>query len=516
MDGEIPPQSLLRLRGVTKAFPGVLANDGVDIELLAGEVHALLGENGAGKSTLMGVATGTTTPDQGQILLRGHRVELGSPRQALLAGIGYVQQHVALIPTMTVAENMAVSLRATGERISTASAARRVNSLCAEYGMTLAVNSRVGDLSVADQQRAELVKALLRKPMVLVLDEPTTLLTPQEAKELGRLMRNLTTEGIGIFFISHKLEEVLEVSDRISVLRRGKMVGTVPAAGASREQLANMMIGELQVPPVSSHEHRPDSGAGRTLVLDARSICIDTDSVTTVTEATLDVAAGEILGIAGLEGSGQVELTEALAGVRPIASGEIHLSAERQDGRPIREWRRRGVAHIPADRLATGLVTDMTVLENLLLPRVGDSTFSRYGLIRRRATRRAGLALMKRFDIRGGGPDARAGQLSGGNQQKVVLARELAESPSVIVCCYATRGLDFRSSEWLHQEIRQRRDGGCAVVYASVDLEELLSLCDRVAVMHAGQIVGVVPADSATAESIGLMMGGVRQSDGQR
>jgi general nucleoside transport system ATP-binding protein len=309
MDGEIPPQSLLRLRGVTKAFPGVLANDGVDIELLAGEVHALLGENGAGKSTLMGVATGTTTPDQGQILLRGHRVELGSPRQALLAGIGYVQQHVALIPTMTVAENMAVSLRATGERISTASAARRVNSLCAEYGMTLAVNSRVGDLSVADQQRAELVKALLRKPMVLVLDEPTTLLTPQEAKELGRLMRNLTTEGIGIFFISHKLEEVLEVSDRISVLRRGKMVGTVPAAGASREQLANMMIGELQVPPVSSHEHRPDSAAGRTLVLDARSICIDTDSVTTVTEATLDVAAGEILGIAGLEDSGQVELT---------------------------------------------------------------------------------------------------------------------------------------------------------------------------------------------------------------
>lgn len=517
MDGKIPPQSLLRLRGVTKAFPGVLANDRVDIELLAGEVHALLGENGAGKSTLMGVATGTTTPDQGQVLLRDHVVDLGSPRQALLAGIGYVQQHVALIPTMTVAENMAVSLRATGERISTAAAARRVHSLCSEYGMRLGVTSKVGDLSVADQQRAELVKALLRKPMVLVLDEPTTLLTPQEAKELAGLMRNLAAEGIGIFFISHKLEEVLEVSDRISVLRRGKMVGTVAAAGASREQLANMMIGELKVQPASSQEHRSAAGAGRTLVLDARNVCITAaDGVTAVTDATLDVAAGEILGIAGLEGSGQVELTEGLAGVQAIASGEIHLCAERQDGRPIKEWRRRGVAHIPADRLASGLVTDMTVLENLLLPRAGESTFSRYGLIRRGATRRAGLALMERFDIRASGPDARAGQLSGGNQQKVVLARELAESPSVIVCCYATRGLDFRSSEWLHQEIRQRRDDGCAVVYASVDLDELLSLCDRVAVMHAGRIVGIVPARTATAEAIGLMMGGVRQSDGQR
>ena len=516
MEEAAPLQSLLRLQGVTKAYPGVLANDRIDVELLAGEIHALLGETGAGKSTLMGVATGVTTPDRGQVLLRGEPVHLASPRQALLAGIGHVQQHVALIPTMSVAENVAVSLRATGERINVADAARRVRSLCSQYGIALEVDSKVERLSVADQQRAELLKALLRKPMVLVLDEPTTLLTPQEAQELARLMTDLVADGIGIFFISHKLEEVLDVSDRISVLRRGQLVGTIAAAGATREQLANMMIGELQVAPAATASRtRPAGEVSRVVVLEARQVCIKSENgTTTVRDASLDVGLGEILGIAGLEGSGQVELTEALTGVHSIVSGEILLSGVRQDGKSIREWRRQGVAHIPADRLGSGLLTDLTVLDNLLLPRIGSPQFSRYGFIRQGAARRAGVSLMERFDIRAGGPDTQAGALSGGNQQKVVLARELAETPRVIVCCYATRGLDFRASEWLHNEIRERRNQGAAVVYASVDLEELLALCDRVAVMHAGEIVGVVPAATATAETIGMMMGGVKPDDG--
>lgn len=503
--------------GITKAYPGVLANDHISVDLQFGEVHALLGENGAGKSTLMAVTTGNTAPDQGQIYLRDEPVQLTSPRQALLAGIGYVQQHVALIPTMSVAENMAVSLRATGDRVGVAEAARLIEALCAKYGMSLDVHRRIAQLGVADQQRAELLKALLRKPEVLVLDEPTTLLTPQEASELTRLMSALADEGIGVFFISHKLEEVLGVADRISVLRRGRIIETVAASTATREQLAGLMVGDLVV----RNNHQFDSlllsgGEQRAVVLEANCVSVQSSlGGVAVRDATMTVREGEVLGIAGLEGSGQVELTEALAGVRDVSSGEILLLGKRQDSRPIREWRSSGVAHIPADRLANGFIPDMSIIENLLLPRLGDSGVSRYGMLRRRQMRRDANSLMTRFDIRGANIDTRAGGLSGGNQQKMVLARELAETPRVIICCYATRGLDFRSSDALHAEITRRRDQGCAVVYASVDLEELLSFCDRIAVMHAGEIVGVLSAAEATAEGLGLMMGGVKQSDGQ-
>lgn len=490
------------LEGITKAYPGVLANDEVTLDLLPKEIHTILGENGAGKTTLMGILSGLHRPDAGRILIGGEEVSFQSARDALAQGIGYVQQHFSLIPTLTVAQNAVLALRAGGVRISLAATADRMRALARRYGFDVEQDVPVEDLGVGDQQRAEILKALIREPSVLILDEPTALLTPQEAGELASLLRTLASEGVAIFLISHKLEEVLAVSDRVSVLRRGRHVETLPASQATKQRLAELMIGELRAP------NRATRLSGRTRAevrLQVDDLWVKGDRGSDAVQGvSFQVRAGEILGIAGIEGSGQVELTEALAGMRKATRGTVVIDGRRLD----RSGRKSTVAHVPADRLRSGLVRSLSVEENLVLPVADAEPFSRFGLLRPSAIRQRARDLIRRFDIRVHRPDVLAAALSGGNQQKMVLARELAGRPGVIVCCYPARGLDFAATEAVQQEIASRRDDGAAIVYASVDLEELLELTDRIVVLHRGRMAGEVPTSEATPEQLGLLMTG--------
>jgi simple sugar transport system ATP-binding protein len=490
------------LEEITKAYPGVLANDEVTLDLLPEEIHTILGENGAGKTTLMGILSGLHRPDAGRIVLRGEEVSFQSAREALAHGIGYVQQHFSLIPTLTVAQNAVLALRAGGVRISLAATADRMGALARRYGFDLEQDVPIEDLGVGDQQRAEILKALIREPSVLILDEPSALLTPQEAGELASLLRTLASEGVAIFLISHKLEEVLSVSDRVSVLRRGRLVETLRASAATKERLAELMIGELRTPDRSTQGRDEAAGDVRLRVED---LWVKGDRGSDAVQGvSFEVRAGEILGIAGIEGSGQVELTEALAGMRKATRGTVVIDGRRLD----RSGREETVAHVPADRLRSGLVRSLSVEENLVLPVADQEPFSRLGLLRHGAIRERARDLIRRFDIRVHRPDLLAAALSGGNQQKMVLARELAGRPGVIVCCYPARGLDFAATEFVQHEIASRRADGTAIVYASVDLDELLELTDRIIVLHRGRMTGEVTTSEATAEQLGLMMTG--------
>jgi simple sugar transport system ATP-binding protein len=493
---------LVVLEGITKAYPGVLANDEVTLDLQPREIHAILGENGAGKTTLMGVLSGLHRPDAGRILLDGREVSFDSARDALACGIGYVQQHFSLIPTLTVAQNAVLALRAGGVRISPAAAAERMQALARRYGSEVEQRVRIEDLGVGDQQRAEILKALIREPRVLILDEPSALLTPQEAAELASLLRQLAEEGVAIFLISHKLQEVLEVADRVSVLRRGRLVDTLRAPEGTRSKLAELMIGELRV-----RGSEPSTGASVSgdVRLKVEDVWVKSDRGSdAVRGVSFEVRAGEILGVAGIEGSGQVELTEALAGVRAAARGRVVI-----DGRELDpSGRETTVAHVPADRVRSGLVPTLSVSENLVLPVADDPPFSRFGFLRPGPIRERAEDLIRRFDIRVPRSDVQAAVLSGGNQQKVVLARELAGRPGVIVCCYPTRGLDFNATEAVQREIYSRREEGTAIVYASVDLDELLELTNRIVVLHRGRMTGELTTKDATAEQLGLLMTG--------
>lgn len=489
------------LEGITKAYPGVLANDDVTLDLYPNEIHTILGENGAGKTTLMGVLSGLHRPDAGRILLFGQEVSFESPRDALSHGVGYVQQHFSLIPTLSLAQNAVLALRAGGVRISPSSAAARMRALATRHGFRLEQEVPIESLGVGDQQRAEILKALIREPKVLVLDEPSALLTPQEANELASLLKALASDDVAIFLISHKLEEVLSVSDRVTVLRRGRLVQTLRASDSSRQHLAELMIGELRAREPAAHAGK--SAAPAVVRLQVDDLWVKSDrGADAVQGATFEVRSGEILGIAGIEGSGQVELTEALAGVRKAERGTVSI-----DGRERQASVRDGaVAHVPADRLRSGLVPSLSVEENLVLPVMDSAPFSRFGLINRRAIRKRASDLIARFDIRVASPDVLAETLSGGNQQKLVLARELAGSPGVIVCCYPARGLDFAAAAAVQREIKARREDGAAIVYASVDLDELLELTDRIIVLHRGQVTGNLVTADATAEQLGLLM----------
>jgi ABC-type uncharacterized transport system ATPase subunit len=497
---------LVRMDGITKAYPGVLANDDVSVDLQSGEVHAILGENGAGKSTLMGILCGLHRPDSGEVSINGSVVNMGSPRDALTLGIGYVQQHYSLIPTLTVAENVVLGRYAMGDKSNVKQVTQRLRELSERYRLGVELDVRVENLGVGKQQRAEILKALFAKPTILVLDEPTALLTPQEARDLVTFLQRLADDGVGIFLISHKLEEVIQAASRITVLRRGRKVTTVNAGETTPSLLAELMIGELS--HVALAQIRSSSSSGQTQ-LEVGGLHVKGDrGEQAVRDISFSVCAGEIVGIAGLEGNGQLELTEALAGVRQIESGTVRLSGRSLEGMDARSRRQAGVAHIPADRLRTGFVGAMSVAENLVLPRIEQRPYSRWGLVRGREIKRAAARLISYFDIRVARADVPAATLSGGNQQKMVLARELERDPKLIICCYATRGLDFAASESVKQEILRRRDGGAAIVYASVDLDELLAITDRIVALHRGQVTGEVVTTGATAEQLGLLMGG--------
>ena len=497
------------MRGITKRFPGVVADDNVDFDLQRGEVHALLGENGAGKSTLMNVLYGLYKPDEGEIYVKGKRVSFSSAKDAIDEGIGMVHQHFMLIPVMTVAENIVLAQEPvrSGVLLDFDAARERVRHLSQTFNFAINPDARVENISVGQQQRVEILKALYRRADILILDEPTAVLTPQEAGELFGILRTLVREGMSVIFISHKLNEVLEIADRVTVLRRGKRIDTIPREGATEEGLARMMVGREVLLRVEKSTAQP----GDTL-LEVRQLSVNDDrGLPAVRDVSLEVKAGEIVGIAGVEGNGQSELIEAITGLRHAASGEIVVG-----GRVIRHASARGmldvgVGHIPEDRQRRGLVLEFTIAENIALHDYNKAPDSRFGwLFPRRLIQRA-RALIKEFDVRGGGPGTRAAALSGGNQQKLVAAREVARDPKVLVAAQPTRGLDVGAIEYLHRRLVEERDEGRAILLLSLELDEVLSLSDRILVMYEGRIVAEHAA-GATEDEIGIeMLGGRRK-----
>jgi simple sugar transport system ATP-binding protein len=500
---------LLELRGITKQFPGVLANDHVDFDLRKAEVHALLGENGAGKSTLMNILYGLYHPDEGEIRLNGKPVRIGSPRDAIDLGIGMVHQHFMLIPVMTVAENIVLAAEPhNGPFLDLGTAEERVRDLSARFGLAVRPEARIERISVGMQQRAEILKALYRGADILILDEPTAVLTPQEAHELFEILRSLQADGKSIIFISHKLNEVLEIADRITVLRLGEKIDTVPREGATPEGLARMMVGREVVLRV---EKAPAQPAEPLLVVENLTV-LDDRGLEAVRDVSFEVRAGEIVGVAGVDGNGQSELIDAITGLRKATAGRVLVGGKEVTNSSARGHLDLGIGHIPEDRQLRGLVLDFTLAENLALHDYREEPDSKWGwLFPKRLLERA-VRLLKEFDVRGGRPQTPAASLSGGNQQKVVVAREVSRDPRVLVAAQPTRGLDVGAIEFVHRRLVAERDDGRAILLVSFELEEVLSLADRILVVYEGRIVGEYPP-GVSEEELGIAMtGGRRQA----
>jgi ABC-type uncharacterized transport system ATPase subunit len=500
--------TVLELRGITKRFPGVVANDHVDFDLRQGEVHALLGENGAGKSTLMNILYGLYHPDDGRILLKGEPVRIHSPRDAIARGIGMVHQHFMLIPVMTVAENIVLATEPSkaGVLLDYGAARRRVRQLSESFQFAIDPDTRVEDITVGQQQRVEIIKALYRHADILILDEPTGVLTPQEAHELFEFLRRLTREGLlSVIFISHKLNEVLEIADRITVLRRGKRIDTVPRAGATQESLARMMVGREVLLRVDKTPSTPADS-----VLSVHDLhATDDRGLEVVRGVSFEVRGGEIVGLAGVDGNGQSELVEALTGLRRTASGEIRLAGKDVTGASAGKILDLGLGHIPEDRQRRGLVLEFSLAENLALHDFDKAPNARLGWLYPKRLIAAARKLLQQFDVRGGNPQTRAAALSGGNQQKVVLAREISRDPRVLIAAQPTRGLDVGAIEFVHRRLVEARDAGEAVLLVSLELEEVLSLSDRILVIYEGQIVAEYGPD-VSEEELGIAMTGGR------
>jgi general nucleoside transport system ATP-binding protein len=501
---------VLELRGITKEFPGVLANDHVDFDLHRGEVHALLGENGAGKSTLMNVLYGLYRPDEGEIRINGKPIVLHSSKDAIEHGIGMVHQHFMLIPVMTVAENIVLGNEPSENRVllDYAAARERVRELSRGFGFAVDPDARVQDITVGEQQRVEIMKALYRRADILVLDEPTAVLTPQEAGELFEILRTLSREGLSIIFISHKLNEVLELADRITVLRRGKRVETLPAEGATEASLARLMVGR----EVLLRVEKPDAARGEPLLRVVDLHVRDERGIEKIRGVSFDVHAGEIVGIAGVDGNGQTELIDALAGLTRPEAGRVELSGRDVTHESVRKHFDDGFGHIPQDRQRHGLVLEFSIAENVALHEFRTEPDSRLGWLHPRALIARARRLIKEFDVRGGGPETNAGALSGGNQQKVILAREIDRDPSVLVAAQPTRGLDVGAIEFVHRRLVEERGEGRAILLVSLELDEILSLSDRILVLFEGEIVGEFPP-TVTEEELGLAMTGATRSE---
>lgn len=501
----------LEVRNITKRFPGVLANDHVNFNLRKGEIHALLGENGAGKSTLMNIIYGLYTPDEGEIYIDGasgeglHKVQIENPHDAIRLGIGMVHQHFMLVPNFTVAENIILGEEITqGPSLDLRAAHRKIRSLTQEYGLEADPNAIVEELPVGVQQRVEILKALYRHARILVLDEPTAVLTPQEAEDLFRVMHTLTERGVSIIFITHKLKEVLAVADRITVMRRGQVVGTTVPAETDESGLASMMVGREVLLQVEKTSAKPAE-----VIIDVSGLSIfDERGIEVVRKISFQVRAGEILGIAGVQGNGQTELVEALSGLRAYKSGQIRLGGKEMPPINPRLLVENGMAHIPEDRHKHGLVLPYTIADNTVLCTYYQSPFAN-GIQRdEKAILRNAEQLIKRFDVRAPGPLVTAGTLSGGNQQKVIVARELSRPVKLLIANQPTRGLDVGSIEYIHRQIVEMRDQGAAVLLVSAELDEIMSLSDRIAVIYHGQIVATLDAKQVTKEELGLLMAG--------
>jgi simple sugar transport system ATP-binding protein len=494
----------LEMRGITKVFPGVRANDGIDLEVRPGEIHALLGENGAGKTTLMNVLYGLVAPDAGEILLDGQPVQISGPSDAIARGIGMVHQHFMLVPVFTVAENIVLGneTMANAVFLDVHKADSRIRELARTLGFEIDPSALVGDLSVGIQQRIEILKALYRGAKVLILDEPTAVLTPQETTEIFAVLRRLAAEGTSIVFISHKLYEVLEIADRITVIRRGRVVGEADPRTTTEEQLAEMMVGREVSLVVDKGPAKPGE-----VVLEVERLAVADDRGTTVVPGcSFEVRAGEIFGIAGVGGNGQPELVEALTGLRKAQAGRVSLGGRDVTNHSPRDLHHLGVAYIPGDRQRYGLVLAYPLEDNLILTAYHDEPFSRLGVINDGAIRRKANELIPQFDIRTPSAEVGTTTLSGGNQQKVIVAREFSRDLVLLIADQPTRGLDVGSIEFIHRQIVAKRDAGVAVLLVSAELDEILELSDRIGVIFRGRLVATVDAETAKKEEIGLMM----------
>ncbi|GAV23777.1 ABC transporter ATP-binding protein [Carboxydothermus pertinax] len=504
-------EKVLELKGITKRFPGLVANDNISFDAIKGEVHALVGENGAGKSTLMKIITGLYQPDEGEMYLKGQILKLSGPRDAIKKGIGMVHQHFMLISRFNVVQNIILGHEnSSGGIIDFVKARKRVEELCELYDFKLDLDAPVGDLSVGHQQRVEILKVLYRGAEILILDEPTAVLTPQEVKELFVNLIKLKQEGKTILFISHKLDEVLEISDRITVLRRGKVIGTVKAFETNKKQLAEMMVGR----PVLFRLEKPEVRAGDT-ILEVKNLevkgSLDRHQLN---KLSLAVRAGEIYGIAGVEGNGQRELVEAIMGLLPYDGGEILIKGKSNKGLDTKAIREIGVGYIPEDRHHRGLVLPMTVWENMVLGLERNKAYSTWWKLFRDKIKALTNQKVEEYDIRLGSIELAIRNLSGGNQQKVILARELSYEPDLIIAAQPVRGLDIGAIEFVHKKLIEARNHGKAVLLISADLEEVLSLSDRVGIMYNGEIVKEFVPGELELEKIGQYMLGAHKEAG--
>ena len=503
---------VVEMRNIRKVFPGIVANDDITLCLKKGEVHALLGENGAGKSTLMSILFGLYQPDAGSIHIRGQAVRIDNPNVANDLGIGMVHQHFKLVHNFTVTENIVLGMEPTsGLVLSLKEASQRIKTLSEQYGLSVDPEARIEDISVGMQQRVEILKMLYRNAEVLIFDEPTAVLTPQEIQDFLGILRNLISEGKSIILITHKLKEIKAIADRCTVIRRGKYIGTVDVRETDEARMAEMMVGR-QVNFKVEKSARGVNAAGE-VILSLRDLRIaNRGHGAPVCIEALDIRAGEILGLAGVEGNGQSELVEALTGLRRLESGTILLSGKDISRASIRERNESGLAHIPEDRQKRGLVLDYSLEENFILKNHRAAPYSRRGFLQPEAIRQHADALIAAFDVRSGeGAVSSARAMSGGNQQKAIIGREFDQNPDLLIAVQPTRGLDVGSIEYIHKRLIEQRDSGKAVLLVSLELDEILDLSDRIAVIHNGALIGIVDAAATDEKEIGLMMAGCRK-----
>ena len=502
-DGAVP--HAVQMHNIVKRFPGgVVANDGITLDVRQGEIHALLGENGAGKSTLMNILFGILAPDSGTIRVGGREAHFSGPREAVEAGLGMVHQHFMLVPRFTVTENVILGSEGAGMMLDRDAAARRVAELADQYGLAVDPHAKLGDLPVGTQQRVEILRALYQGSRILILDEPTALLTPQEVEDLYGVLRRLKDDGGTIIFITHKLREIAAISDRVTVIRQGKTVGTRITAETTPAELAELMVGREVVLRVDRTEAKP----GETVMTADNLVVTGAHGQRTLDVEHLALRRGEILGVCGVEGNGQTELIEVLSGLRAPDSGTVALKGQDVTGANPNTFRADGLSYIPEDRHNRGLVLDFPLWENVLLGNAGHEPFASGGRINRTGTRQITASLMERFDVRAPGPDVPARALSGGNQQKLIIAREMHRDPDVLLAIQPTRGLDVGAIEFVHRQIVGARDNDKAVLVLSFDLDEVLDLSDRLVVLYQGRIVGEFQSGEVSRTELGLLMGG--------
>jgi len=505
----MPP--VLELKGITKRFPGVLANDHIDLTLEEGKVLTLLGENGAGKSTLMNILYGLYTPDEGEIFVRGQKTDIHGPGDAIALGIGMVHQHFMLVPVLSVTENVMLGMESIKNRLflDREKAAKRIQAISEQYGLNVNPHALVGDLPVGIQQRVEIIKLLYREADILILDEPTAVLTPQEVRGLFEVIRSLLARGKSIIFISHKLKEVLEISDSIVVLRGGRVAGSAIPQESNERSLASLMVGRDVILTVQKETAQPKEP-----VLEVENLHVLGEGAALAIEGiSFNVRAGEIVGVAGVQGNGQTELVESLTGLRPAHSGVVRLLGKDITHASPRTITEVGTAHVPEDRQRDGLVLSYPVADNLILNTYYLSPIAEGMVLQDRVIRERAEHLVAEYDVRTPSIMTPAGSLSGGNQQKVIVARELSRAGQFVVASQPTRGLDVGSIEYIHSQLISKRDEGAGVLVVSAELDEILSLADRIIVMFDGRIMDVVPIEKATREDLGLLMAGVHPDE---